>query len=272
MKMALVVVLLVNGLMMTRAEAALAKDASDASPHWGALRRTAVTSLALWFTIALLGVALAKSRSRDSVRDLVVLLTTISRARSARCWEGEMRIGNSEEPETERDACRGCAVLDRRNFLRDASLAVMSVLAALGAMPSVAAAAPLEFVTALGGGREDKSYPIPAKDGTQIDKDNQTIITRWQNKVYVFSLACPHQNTALQLVREGHSSSSVPSTTRDSSADGIYIKDSGRATRGHGSFRGSQGREQRRGEPGQAVSGRRRRGGVEGGASWPSAG
>jgi hypothetical protein len=58
-KMALVVVLLVNGLMMTRAEAELAKDASDASPHWGALRRTAVTSFALWFTIALLGTAVA---------------------------------------------------------------------------------------------------------------------------------------------------------------------------------------------------------------------
>jgi uncharacterized membrane protein len=58
-KMALVIVLLLNGLMMTRTEASLAKDASDASPHWGALRRPAVSSLTLWFTITLLGVALA---------------------------------------------------------------------------------------------------------------------------------------------------------------------------------------------------------------------
>jgi uncharacterized membrane protein len=57
-KMALVVMLLTNGLMMTRAEASLAKDAADTSPHWAALRRTAVTSLSLWFTITLLGVAL----------------------------------------------------------------------------------------------------------------------------------------------------------------------------------------------------------------------
>ena len=58
-KMALVVALLVNGLMMTRVEASLATDASDTSPHWGSLRRTAVTSLTLWFTLALLGVALS---------------------------------------------------------------------------------------------------------------------------------------------------------------------------------------------------------------------
>ena len=58
-KMTLVVLLLINGLMMTRTEASLASDASDASPHWHSLRRTAVTSLMLWFTITLLGVALA---------------------------------------------------------------------------------------------------------------------------------------------------------------------------------------------------------------------
>jgi len=59
-KMALVAMLLTNGLLMTRAEAGLATDAGDASPHWGSLRRTAVTSLTLWFTVTLLGVALSK--------------------------------------------------------------------------------------------------------------------------------------------------------------------------------------------------------------------
>ena len=57
-KMTLFVLLLVNGLMMTRAEAALRLDAGEAAPGWGRLRRTAVTSLALWFSIAVLGVAL----------------------------------------------------------------------------------------------------------------------------------------------------------------------------------------------------------------------
>jgi hypothetical protein len=58
-KMALVVVLLINGLMMTRTEASLQKDASEASPHWSSLQRAAVVSMTLWFTITALGVALA---------------------------------------------------------------------------------------------------------------------------------------------------------------------------------------------------------------------
>jgi len=58
-KMALVVVLLINGLMMTRTEAALQRDASETSPHWSSLHRAAVTSLGLWFVITAFGVALA---------------------------------------------------------------------------------------------------------------------------------------------------------------------------------------------------------------------
>lgn len=58
-KMLLVSLLLINGLLMTRTEAELAKDASDASPHWRALQRSALTSLALWFVTTLAGVALA---------------------------------------------------------------------------------------------------------------------------------------------------------------------------------------------------------------------
>src|SRR4051812_37051005 len=53
LKMALVASLLVNGLMMTRTETSLAGDSSETSPHWRTLRRTAVTSLTLWFTITL---------------------------------------------------------------------------------------------------------------------------------------------------------------------------------------------------------------------------
>jgi|SRR4051812_7300057 hypothetical protein len=58
-KMLLVALLLLNGLIMTRAEAGLAKDPSDASPHWRSLHRAAVISLALWFATTLAGVALA---------------------------------------------------------------------------------------------------------------------------------------------------------------------------------------------------------------------
>jgi uncharacterized membrane protein len=57
-KMGLVVLLLINGFMMTRIEQSLEKDSTPSAPHWASLHRVAVTSLALWFTIALFGMAL----------------------------------------------------------------------------------------------------------------------------------------------------------------------------------------------------------------------
>jgi hypothetical protein len=58
-KMAMVVVLLINGYVMTNAEHALRQDASDDSPQWKTLHRVAVSSLTLWLVIAAFGVALA---------------------------------------------------------------------------------------------------------------------------------------------------------------------------------------------------------------------
>ena len=138
---------------------------------------------------------------------------------------------NFTEGPHEEDACRGCALVDRRDFLRDASAAVAGVLVALGAAPKSAAAAPIRFVAALGGSREDKAYPIPAADGTQIDKANDVMITRWQGKVYAFSLACPHQNTALKWSDKEHQFE-CPKHHSRFEPDGLYVKDSGRATRG----------------------------------------
>jgi Rieske Fe-S protein len=104
-------------------------------------------------------------------------------------------------------------------------------LIALGASPAIAAATPMEFVTAGGGSREEKTYPVPAKDGTQIDKDNDAMITRWQGKVFVYGLACPHQNTALRWY-EKESQFECPKHHSRFTPDGVYVKDSGRATRG----------------------------------------
>ena len=57
-KMVLVLMLLANGYGITKAEHRLAKEGGESSPHWAALHRTAVASLALWFTITVAGVAL----------------------------------------------------------------------------------------------------------------------------------------------------------------------------------------------------------------------
>lgn len=128
-------------------------------------------------------------------------------------------------------SCDGCALVGRRDFLRDAGLIAAGVLVAIGASPALAAAAPMELVSAIGGGREDKTYPLPAKDGTQIDKDNGTIVTRWQGKVFVFGLACPHQNTAVRWYDKDNMFE-CPKHHSRYAPDGVYVKDSGRATRG----------------------------------------
>jgi nitrite reductase/ring-hydroxylating ferredoxin subunit len=132
---------------------------------------------------------------------------------------------------TEEHDCTGCPLVPRREFLREAGLIAAGMLVALGAAPARAAAMPIVFVSALGGGREDKAYAIPSKDGTQIDKKEDTMITRWQGKVYVFALTCPHQNTAIKWY-EKDNQFECPKHHSRFQPDGLYIKDSGRATRG----------------------------------------
>lgn len=133
--------------------------------------------------------------------------------------------------DTERSGCDGCTLVARRDFLREASALAVGVLVALGAAPARAAAASIDFVSPIGTNREEKSYAIPAQDGTQIDKDSGTMITRWQGKVCVFSLACPHQNTALRWY-DKDAQFECPKHHSRFQPNGDYIKDSGLATRG----------------------------------------
>ena len=140
--------------------------------------------------------------------------------------------GSDELPHSDaHGACASCALVARRDFLFGAARTAVGALIALGAAPGVAAAAPLHVVSALRGGREDKTYPIPAADGTQIDKAAEAMITRWQGKVYAFALSCPHQNTALKW-SDGEKQFECPKHHSRFTPDGIYIKDPGRATRG----------------------------------------
>jgi hypothetical protein len=60
LKMALVVLLLVNGFVMTRTERRI-RTLSDPAAAWARLRLTALASVILWFSIALAGVALVNA-------------------------------------------------------------------------------------------------------------------------------------------------------------------------------------------------------------------
>ena len=57
-KMALVLLLLVNGARMRRIERIAAHDTAVPSTHWGAFRGAAIASLVLWLVITLAGTAL----------------------------------------------------------------------------------------------------------------------------------------------------------------------------------------------------------------------
>lgn len=61
-KMGLIALLLLNGFVMTRAEARIRSvSAGEGEPGWRTLRRTAAASIGLWFAIAFAGVALVNT-------------------------------------------------------------------------------------------------------------------------------------------------------------------------------------------------------------------
>jgi Rieske Fe-S protein len=126
--------------------------------------------------------------------------------------------------------CEQCPLVGRRDFLRDASLAAAGILIGLGAVP-LPAPAQVAFIAPVRSRGEEKTYAIPAADGTQIDKGSGTILTRWQGKVYVYSLACPHQNTGLRWYDKDNRFE-CPKHHSRFEPDGESVKDSGRATRG----------------------------------------
>jgi nitrite reductase/ring-hydroxylating ferredoxin subunit len=129
------------------------------------------------------------------------------------------------------DAGDASTTIQRRDFLRAGAIALGSLgLFGLGARE--AKALPVRGVAALptrgGDRRAEKRYPFPATDGVSIDRDNSVIVARAQNRVYAFSLACPHQNTALRWSDDEHEFQ-CPKHHSHYRADGAFI--AGRATR-----------------------------------------
>ena len=67
----------------------------------------------------------------------------------------------------------------------------------VGAVLSLAAL-PVAFGDAVAAAGSEFRYPVPATDGVTIDRKNQVIVVRYQQHLYAFNLACPHENTALK--------------------------------------------------------------------------
>ena len=121
--------------------------------------------------------------------------------------------------------CEGCPLVpDRREFLRTASA---FALAAIGlALPIRSTSAKVLFSAV--GGRKMLSYPLPAADGVDIDRDNEVILVRYKNEVFAFNLGCPHQNVALRW-NETDMRFQCPKHHSQYQPDGEFI--TGRATR-----------------------------------------
>jgi nitrite reductase/ring-hydroxylating ferredoxin subunit len=128
------------------------------------------------------------------------------------------------------DACQGCDVRDsRRQFLRDAALAVAGIAVALG-LPSRAHGLDMSFGAAVRVRGAKASYALPTADGATIDKEREVILVRWQGAVYAFALSCPHQRTMLKWKEDDGGRFQCPKHKSKYRPDGTFI--SGRATRG----------------------------------------
>ena len=133
------------------------------------------------------------------------------------------------------DGCSGCPVagaMERRDFLREATMRALATIGAVALLPASGASMSHQFVTG-SGVRAAKLYPIPAADGVSIDKKESVIIARFSDRVYAFSLACPHQNTALRW-EDRNNRFQCPKHKSRYQPDGVFIE--GRATRGMDRF------------------------------------
>jgi len=131
-------------------------------------------------------------------------------------------------------ACDHCpALANRRAFLRHAALAAVATLAAAGLSPTGALADTVRAITPRdAAGRDsagtERGYAIPSGDSISVDDANDLILARWQNRVYAFSLRCPHRGTRLEWhADEGRIF--CPKHKARFRPDGAY--DSGRRTR-----------------------------------------
>ncbi|HEX9084660.1 MAG TPA: Rieske (2Fe-2S) protein [Gemmatimonadaceae bacterium] len=133
---------------------------------------------------------------------------------------------SSDIIDREADAdCKGCPLIpERREFFRSAAALALAAISLGLPIRSVSA----QVMSSADGGRKTLSYPLPAVDGTDIDRDNEVILVRYKDEVFAFSLGCPHQNVALRW-NETEMRFQCPKHHSQYQPDGEFI--TGRATR-----------------------------------------
>jgi Rieske Fe-S protein len=89
----------------------------------------------------------------------------------------------------------------RREFLRAGGC---FVIACAGLGLSSLAGLPVVEITALAANPSEKRYPVPAGDSVNIDRQASVIVIRFQNSVYAFALACPHEHAAVKWLPKDH--------------------------------------------------------------------
>jgi len=138
------------------------------------------------------------------------------------------------EDQAQESPCDGCPFsIDRRRFIQGLGFATLAAMVRVGVPTQVALAMtpmPTRARRLIAG---NPSYPIPAADGVQIDRDQEVILVRWEQAVYAFNLSCPHQRTALHW-NAGDAQFQCPKHHSKYRPDGTFV--SGRATRGMDRF------------------------------------
>ena len=90
----------------------------------------------------------------------------------------------------------------RRSFLKGATALIS--LAAFGLASDDLVGLPVSFAMSVAATGSERRYPVPETDSVTIDKASQVIVVRYQQHLYAFNLACPHENTALKwLPKDG---------------------------------------------------------------------
>jgi Rieske Fe-S protein len=108
------------------------------------------------------------------------------------------------------------------------SATVLAMIAGVELWPETARAVPMSEAHGAKISPTERSYPLPAADSVAIDRDEQVIVVRLQQRAFVFNLACPHENTALRW-KEALGHFQCPRHDSQYQPDGTFI--SGRATR-----------------------------------------